>query len=87
MTGVQTCALPIYDVGVQSLALRALKVDEAAHGGQQPLGDGEPQPQSSGKAAAAGIRLVKDVIHLGELGIRHADARIPDVDDKVDAIL
>ena len=35
------------------------------------------------KAAASGVGLVKVVIHLEHLGIGHADARVPDVDDQI----
>ena len=75
------------NVGVQALLSLAVKVDERAHGRQKSLGDGEPQPQPPGEAAAAGVRLIEDVVHLRELGVRHPDAGVADVDDQIDAVV
>ena len=80
-------ALGNRDVGVQAPVLLALKMDEAAHGVQQTPGDGQPQPQPAHKAAASGVGLVKIVIHLEHLGVRHADSRVPYVDNQIDAVL
>ena len=74
------------DMGVQALLAAAFKVDKAAHGVEQSPHNGDAQPQPPCKAAAAGIRLVKIVVHLCQLGFGHANAGIVYVDDKVDAV-
>ena len=76
-----------HDMGVQALLLLTVKMDEAAHCVQKPPGNGQPKPKPSRKAAAAGICLVKDVIHLQQLGIRHPDTGITDIYNQVDAVL
>ena len=80
-------ALGNRDAGVQAPVLLALKMDKAAHGVQQTPGDGQPQPQPAHKATATGVGLVKIVIHLEHLGVRHADSRVPYVDNQIDAVL
>ena len=79
-------ALGNHDMRGQTLLFSAGEVKEAAHGVQKPLGDGKPEAQAAREAAAAGIRLVKHVVHLRQLGTCHADAGVPDINDQIDAI-
>ena len=74
------------DLSLKSLLLFAVKMDKAAHGAKQAPGNGEPQSKPSGEAAASGIRLVKVVAHLGDLGAGHADSGVADIYDQIDAI-
>ena len=75
------------DVGQKALLALAVEVDEAAHGVEQAAGDGQAQAQPPRQAAASGVRLVKNVVHLRQLGVGHADAGVPDVHDQIDAVL
>ena len=74
------------DVGGKALLRIAAEMNETAHSGQKPLGDGKSKAKPARQAAASGIRLVKDVAHLRQLGIRHADAGIADIHDQIDAV-
>ena len=75
------------NMGGQAPLPVAVKMNEAAHGGQEPLGDGEPKPKPPREAVASGVRLVKDVVHLRQLGIRHTDSGVADVYNQVDAVI
>ena len=79
-------ALGDYDMGVEALLPHAVKMDKAAHGVQKPPGNGEPQAKSAGQAAGSGIRLIKDIVDLGKLVVRHTDAGVADVNDQIDAV-
>ena len=79
-------ALGDHDVGQQALLAPAVEMNKAAHGVEQSPGNGETQAQASGEAAAAGVRLIEDVVHLPQLVVRHADAGVPDVHHQIDAV-
>ncbi len=74
------------NMSLKTLILLACKVNKTAHGIQKSSGNGNPKPQSSCKTAAAGIRLVKIIKHLIELGIRHTDTRIIDINGQINTI-
>ncbi len=73
-------------MGGQALLLSSGKVNKAAHRVQKTLGDGKAEAEAAGEAAASGIRLIKDVVHLCQLGACHADAGIPYIHDQVDSV-
>ncbi len=71
---------------LQAFLILAVKMQETAHGVEKPPRDRNPKPKPAGKTAASGIRLVKIVIHLRHLGVRHADTRIIDIYDQINPI-
>ena len=80
-------ALGNCDVGVEPLLFFAGEMNKTAHGGQKAPSDGKPKPKPAGEAAASGVCLVKDVVHLRQLGVCHADAGVPDIHKQIDAIV
>ena len=71
---------------LQSLMLLTGKMNKTAHRLQKSPGDGNPKPQSACKAAAPGIRLIKIIKHLINLGVRHADTRIVNINGQINAV-
>ncbi len=76
-----------HDMGGQSLPFLAVEMDKTAHGGQKSLRDREAKAEPSRKTAAPGIRLIKDIIHLCQLRIGHADAGVTDINDQIGAVI
>ena len=74
-------------MGGQALPFPAVEMDKTAHGGQKSLRDGKAKAEPSRKTAAPGIRLIKDIIHLCQLRIGHADAGVTDINDQIGAVI
>ncbi len=72
--------------GSKTLLLFTVKMYKPAHGVKQAPGDRKPQPQSAGKTAASGIRLIEIIAHLRKLRICHTDPGIANIYNQVYAI-
>ena len=73
-------------MSLHSLLFPAFKVYKAPHGVKQPPGNGNSQAQAAHITPASGIRLIEIILHLPQLGRRHADACITDVHNQIDPI-
>ncbi len=74
------------DVDLQTFLPLAVKMDKTAHRMEQSPCDRDPNPQASCKTAAPGIRLVKIITYLRELGLCHPDPCVTDIDEQVDPV-
>ncbi len=80
-----------HPLGNRNMRLKAfapfpVKIDKTAHGVQKSPGNGQPKPKPSRKTVAARIRLIKIIIHLPNLHIRHADAGVKNIDYQIDSV-
>ena len=75
------------DMRLKSLVSLAVKINKTSHGMEKPSCNRKPQSKTACQTAASRICLIKIIIHLRKLGIRHADPGIPDIYDQIASIM
>ena len=72
---------------LKSLLFLAVKMQKTSHGIKKSSCNGKPKAKPAGKTVASGICLIKFIVHLRQLRIRHSDTGIIDIYDQIDPII